>query len=87
MEISAFHLLPVKTRSSLTWNQIVNILGYQPPLHDVQRYLEKRGFYLCNGQTFRKASDLVRKSGRPPSRDEMGKTNCGARPFYKIVGR
>ena len=70
MSNRAFYLIPLN-REVLTWDQIVNAVGYRPPVHAVQAFLERRGFYLSGGHCFRKASDIVRKAGRPPTRREI----------------
>jgi hypothetical protein len=71
--------LPID-RPVLTWDAIVNVLGYQPDLRELRAYLERHGYYMGSGQVFRKASALTRRSGREPTEAERRETRINLFP-------
>jgi hypothetical protein len=72
MNSEFFLLLPAIRRGEpLEWSAIVNALGFQPSLPALRKFLDAHNYYLCAGQCFKRAGDLIAKSGRPASPDEL----------------
>lgn len=74
MMLGELALLRAEGRESLSFDQVVNILGYMPELPELNRYLEAAGLlYVAHG-IWKRPETLVAKSGRVPTEQDIRET-------------
>ena len=74
------HNIKLEGKTQIAWDQIVNILGYQPDLLQLNSYLEERGFFMSAAFVWSEKTCLLRRSGRKPTRREIFQTTGGGQP-------
>lgn len=72
--MKSFLSLPVE-RDVLAWDQIVNVLEGQPDLMELNRFLERRGFFMCKGFVWKRSAAIIRHPGRPATDAERRETS------------